>query len=815
MTRSNPLQTTEHPPSDIQSQRKFWGVIAISVLAFLAYSYALSNLFGLEPTTAGYIKMAVYVIAIILAVTSFVLAIRQRVDFALTIIFYFLLITQVANPATTQGRTLNATFTMLVVGILMIGWLLPRSNRRKNAALLAGAFILAWVIEWINPPWRIVTGRNGIVGPAVAITFAVFLAALTAYQARKAVNRSLRLRITVWAGTILLLLSAVLVTYSSLSARQTAIQNGQDDALQHASTFAGTVRSEVSIPLDTARALAQSLSAVKDPYSGVTLTRQQVDGMLRQVLADNPGYLGTYTLWEPNAFDGLDSEFRNTERSDETGRFIPYWIRGEDGVISVTPLEQYETPGIGDWYVLPRQNKQEMTFAPLIYPINGVDTVMASFIVPVMYKGNFYGIAGVDAPIVFVQNLVDTVDLYNGTADAVLLTSSGTLIGVRNRPDLVNQPAEEIYPDFSDLQAKLEAGEAFISLSPDGNYLRAFAPVDLGNTGDHWAFGLVVPFAEITRSATTAALTQVGISAALIALALFLLWFLTGQVVNPLQKLTTVADAVTEGNLNRRAEVISEDEVGTLASAFNNMTSQLQETLEGLEERVRARTKDLATVARISTTTATIRDPFQMLATAVHLTQRGFNLYHAHVFTLNQKTDELEIVACGYKEGDEHEGTHGTAHIPVGREQSLVARAARTRKPVIVNDVQSDPGWLPNPMLPLTRAELAVPMIVGDEVLGVLDVQAEQVNAFTEEDANIQMTLAAQLATALQNARSYTTAKEQADFEALVNTISQKIQRSDTVEETLQTAVRELGTALGASRVKAVISAHQSNKNTN
>jgi GAF domain-containing protein len=145
-----------------------------------------------------------------------------------------------------------------------------------------------------------------------------------------------------------------------------------------------------------------------------------------------------------------------------------------------------------------------------------------------------------------------------------------------------------------------------------------------------------------------------------------------------------------------------------------------------------------------------------------------------------------------------------------------VARAGRTRKPVIVNDVRSDPGWLPNPLLPDTRAELAVPMVVGDELMGVLDVQADHINAFDDEDANIQMTLAAQIATALQNTLSYSSAKSQADLEMMVNTIGQKIQRAGTLEDTLQIAVRELGLALGASRVKANIqSARQESANDN
>jgi GAF domain-containing protein len=196
----------------------------------------------------------------------------------------------------------------------------------------------------------------------------------------------------------------------------------------------------------------------------------------------------------------------------------------------------------------------------------------------------------------------------------------------------------------------------------------------------------------------------------------------------------------------------------------------------------------------------------KLLDTVVHQTQRQFDLYHAHVFIFNEAMQELQIAACGWKEGDEHEGTHETVSIPLDQEQSLVARAARTGRSVIVNDVKSEPGWLPNPLLPNTASEMAVPLIIGDRVLGVLDVQSDQLNAFTEEDANIQTTLASQVATAMQNARSFSEAQKQAEREAMLNIINQKIQSATSVEAVLQIAARELGHALGAPLTVAQLS---------
>jgi Signal transduction histidine kinase, nitrate/nitrite-specific len=240
---------------------------------------------------------------------------------------------------------------------------------------------------------------------------------------------------------------------------------------------------------------------------------------------------------------------------------------------------------------------------------------------------------------------------------------------------------------------------------------------------------------------------------------------------------------------------LQQNDADVLQSIANQIAIALQNTRQYQQAQKRA--VELASVAEISTAASRELDIQKMLQRVVHLTQRRFGLYHAHVFIYDENTEKLQIVACGWKEGDEHEGTHGTAVIPLQQEQSLVARAARTRQAVIVNDVRSDVGWLPNPLLPDTQAEMAVPLLIGDQILGVLDVQSDRLNAFGEEDANIHTTLAFQVATSVQNARFLTEAQHKAERESMLNLIGQKIQNATTIEAALQTAARELGHALG------------------
>lgn len=271
--------------------------------------------------------------------------------------------------------------------------------------------------------------------------------------------------------------------------------------------------------------------------------------------------------------------------------------------------------------------------------------------------------------------------------------------------------------------------------------------------------------------------------------------------VTPILGLANTATQVAAGNMNLTVETNSKDEIGTLSNAFNSMTSQLRELIGSLEGRVAARTKDMETVAEVSTATATILEIDKLLQAVVDLSKERFELYHAHIYLLDEAGKNL-VLAAGAGEPGRIMAAEKRS-IPLNREQSLVAHAAREGKGIIVNDVTKEPDFLPNPLLPDTRSEMAVPMIVGGKVIGVFDVQSEHTDRFTESDIQVKTTLAAQVSISLQNVRAFEQSKSQADLETLVNAIGHKIQLATTVEDTLQTAIREVGLALGASRVSA------------
>lgn len=263
---------------------------------------------------------------------------------------------------------------------------------------------------------------------------------------------------------------------------------------------------------------------------------------------------------------------------------------------------------------------------------------------------------------------------------------------------------------------------------------------------------------------------------------------------NPPQEVSAwVVTTITFAMMNALAVV----SVGLLVKALASNLAELQTFTQSLEQRVAERTRVIEASVEVSRALSGILELTILVQEVVDQIRAAFDYYYVQIYLFNETQDKL-ILAAG-------SGEMGNAMLAAGHSlspnQGIVGQAASGNKHVLVQDVALDDRWQPNALLPETKAETAVPIAIGSEVLGVLDVQANQVNSLSSDDLSFLQAVAGQVAVAIRNARLYEAAEQRLVYEARANTISQQIQQAASVETILQVAAQELEQALGVDRV--------------
>ncbi len=225
------------------------------------------------------------------------------------------------------------------------------------------------------------------------------------------------------------------------------------------------------------------------------------------------------------------------------------------------------------------------------------------------------------------------------------------------------------------------------------------------------------------------------------------------QLTRPIKSLTIVAEAVSSGQFDQPAPVSGPSEFRTLAESFNSMSNRLRQMLANLEQQVATRTKRLEIVATLGERLSAILNLEELLTEVVNQIQARFGYYHAHIYLFDDDHKNLVVAAGTGPAGAEMKAKRH--HIPLETMTSLVARAARSGTIVRVDNVREAEDWLPNPLLPDTYSEMAVPIILEEKVVGVLDVQENKLASFDESDAALLRSLANQVAVAMRNARQF------------------------------------------------------------
>ncbi|KPL07097.1 hypothetical protein AMJ86_05900 [bacterium SM23_57] len=248
-----------------------------------------------------------------------------------------------------------------------------------------------------------------------------------------------------------------------------------------------------------------------------------------------------------------------------------------------------------------------------------------------------------------------------------------------------------------------------------------------------------------------------------VLLLLTLTYMTIRQAIRPIDTLTNTAVAISQGDLSRVAPVESDDEIGILAQAFNQMTEQLLELIGNLEKRVSERTVDLErrssqlqAAADVGRAAASVLDTNQLLKEVVEVIRNRFNLYYVGIFLVDERKEWAYLRAGTGKAGrDMLSRGH---RIQMG--QGMIGWAIANAQARVASDVQKDVLRLATAELPDTRSEAAIPLRVRGEVIGAITVQDIHPDTLDEPSIASLQTMADLVSIAIDNARLYTESQE-------------------------------------------------------
>ncbi|MFZ5909577.1 MAG: GAF domain-containing protein [Chloroflexota bacterium] len=270
--------------------------------------------------------------------------------------------------------------------------------------------------------------------------------------------------------------------------------------------------------------------------------------------------------------------------------------------------------------------------------------------------------------------------------------------------------------------------------------------------GYHQTFRVLYEEIGSTQVLSELQVQSILVSAFAIFLGLGLVSLFSISLTRPLNEMISVFKKVEQGNLKQRARISASDEIAQVTIYFNRMISRLDELQETLERQVEDRTAQLRAINEVGRVATSILDPDKLMSSIVSLIREQFGHYYTAIYLVDSSNRWAELVEATGEAGQVMKNSKHRLEI---NEQTIIGRAIKRREAQVALDTDKDNARFEHPLLPYTRSETALPLIIGDRILGALDVQSTQEAAFSQQDIETLQNMTNQVAIALENAHLF------------------------------------------------------------
>ena len=336
------------------------------------------------------------------------------------------------------------------------------------------------------------------------------------------------------------------------------------------------VSKQMDSALTAARDIGNSALALRD--AGMA-DRQGLNQLLTHYLTAHGNFLSMSMAFEPNAFDGKDATFAGQSGEDPAGRYARYVDRDTTGKPALHLLTDIETPGSGDYYLLPKQRQKDVIIEPYIYPYNGVDVMLTSIAAPIMHDGQFLGSVTSDFSLATLQTMIGAIKPWNNTGYALLLSAGNTVVSSPDKRAVGKPYAGKIAGnDVIRVPDPLLKEEVFIT----------WQSITIGNSETPWKLAIVTPVSEVMAEARQFLLKAIILMVlSIVVVSLVMAQIFTRKVDRPVggepADAAGIALAVARGDLNNVIPVRAGD-TRSIFYALHTMQMQLRRIVDNINE---------------------------------------------------------------------------------------------------------------------------------------------------------------------------------------------------------------------------------------
>ena len=766
------------------------GIFAAISLALLVFSYYMVYVVGKgQPDLSDKTLEPVAGLMLIASLISFYLIRGNRLVLGTWIMFSIVII-----PPVIAVLVLKDIFTVMILYIaimasILVAWVLPKTSRRL-AIIATGVSILAiGSIQAWNPAFRL--GSSTFPNFTVYIIILAGLA-IIAFFIRQTISGSIRTKMVI-GFLALTTLPLIILGWQSISTTRAILEqqagaNLLRDAKSAGTDFQAFADTQISAINNTAQSTEilnyMGLSPSQRPGSEEERLAYQY---LDTISIQDPSYIESYKLIDLSGIDILDTTRSNIGTS----------YAGQDFFKSVTDTHNPYVSGLifspqaGEssiYFAAPVRSKKELTIRGIFLVTYNASIIQDLF--DQRNKAIQSGASAYQADSRYFFSFAQSINLAQPSATEYTYLIDSTnyfILGHSSRPDLLYKtylgkndarvaklleqslinlnsfviPEPEIVANLSGMKTTA----SFSAPSWENNNEPAqMTAVRVPNT--NWIIITAQPISSITTLVQSETRVSVITGVIIISLAALLVFVVSNLFTRPIIELTRVAANISSGDFTHKADIRTKDEIGTLASTFNKMASQLSGLFGALEQRVAERTTDLEisrqqsekrshelqTISEISGIITSEQKTEILLPLVTRLVSERFDFYHVGIFLVDE-TGQWAVLQASNSEGGQRMLARGHK-LEVGT-TGIVGYVTKNGSPRIALDVGADSVFFNNPDLPATRSEMALPLNVRGRVIGALDVQSIKPGAFTDNDANTLSILADQIAISIENARLF------------------------------------------------------------